>query len=33
MNVVIGVTGGIACYKAADVVHNLVRGGTAWTLS
>lgn len=27
MNVVIGVTGGIACYKAADVVHNLVRRG------
>jgi phosphopantothenoylcysteine decarboxylase/phosphopantothenate--cysteine ligase len=27
MNIVIGVTGGIACYKAADVVHNLVRRG------
>lgn len=27
MNIVMGVTGGIACYKAVDVVHSLVKQG------
>lgn len=26
-NIVVGVTGGIACYKAADIVNSLVKMG------